>query len=85
MTRKRAHAQDLAQSICDLGETDVTEVETWSDDDLYDWLEAWGYSWEGADGWIDLEDIEYDYPDDDPVSVVDFFKGKSGWRFPRTD
>lgn len=75
MSRKRMHAQELAQSICDSGEVDVTfeQVQGWSDDDLYDWLESWGYSWEGVDGWVDLEDIDYDYPDDDPVSVVDFF------------
>lgn len=75
MTRKRAHAQDQAQSIIDSGETNITfeQVLAWSDEDLYDWLESWGYTWEGADGWVDLEDIDYDCPDDDPVSVVDFF------------
>ena len=59
MSRKRAHAQELAQQICDSGETKITfdQVETWSDEDLYYWIEAWGYSWEGADGWVDLEDL----------------------------
>lgn len=56
MSRKRAHAQDEAQSIIDSGETDiVTAVETWSDDDLYDWLEAWGYEWDSAEGWVKVD------------------------------
>lgn len=33
MTRKRAHAQDQAQSIIDSGEVEVFEVETWSDEE----------------------------------------------------
>lgn len=74
-TRKRAHAQDLAQSICDANESDQDfvrseDIETWSNYDLYEWLEAWGYEWDDINGWVNLEDI--DYPDDDPVSMVDF-------------
>lgn len=71
MTRKRMHAQELAQSICDSGEVDVTfeDVQGWSDEDLYEWIEYWGYVWEGAHGWVDLEDI--DYPESDPIMSLE--------------
>lgn len=57
-SRKRAHAQDLAQSIIDSGVTDVEEVETWSDYDLYEWLEVLGFTWDERDGWAQEEDEE---------------------------
>jgi hypothetical protein len=61
MSRKRARAQVVAEQIIENHptETDVTleDIETMSDPDLYDWLEAWGYSWEGVDGWVDPEDL----------------------------
>lgn len=60
MSRKRAHAQDLAQVIIDSESTDVASVETWSDYDLYEWLETWGYEWDDREGWSFVEDCEPD-------------------------
>lgn len=61
MSRKRAHAQVLAEWIIDEYPNDVEvtldQVETMPDDDLYNFCEDWGYSWEGVRGWVDLEDL----------------------------
>lgn len=58
MTQKRTQALEVAEIICDSGETDVEfgGVKSWSDEDLYEWIESWGYTWEGDDGWVYLED-----------------------------
>lgn len=59
MSRKRAHAQVLAEWIIKEHELDliIDDIETWPDLNLYGFCEYFGYSWEGVQGWVDLEDL----------------------------
>lgn len=59
MDPKRLEALVLAQQICDDGDTTKTfeQIERWSDHDLFEWIENWGYTWDDVQGWVDLEDI----------------------------
>lgn len=54
---KRWAAEDVAAVVIETEETDVTEeqIEQWSDLTLYEWLEAWGYSYNGVD-WVPVEE-----------------------------
>jgi hypothetical protein len=52
---KRTYADDLALILIEIAPTDVTEeqVKQWNDNDLYEWLEAWGYEWNEKEGsWL---------------------------------
>ena len=52
---KRTYADDLALILIEIAPTDVTEeqVKQWNDNDLYEWLEAWGYVWHEKEGsWL---------------------------------
>lgn len=42
-------ALDLLNTLDD-DETNVTadDIARWRDDEIYDWLEAWGFEWDGA-------------------------------------
>jgi hypothetical protein len=57
MTHRRSpkewKAADLAEQIAISGDTDVTpeDVKRWPSYDLYDWLEAWDYEWNGSE-WV---------------------------------
>ena len=57
--KKRWEAEDIALAIIDTDTTDVTEskMRRWSDDDLYEWLEAWGFEWR-ANSWHGTVEIE---------------------------
>ena len=51
-SRKYGIAKDeIAAMIIESRETDVTmdKLETWQDFDLYDWIESWGYEWDGSE------------------------------------
>lgn len=47
---------EMAAHIIENLETDVTmeQVEMWQDFDLYDWLEGWGFEWNGQE-WCSTE------------------------------
>ena len=53
MDAKEREARDLAEMIAVSQDTDVEpdNLAAWPDYDVYEWLEAWGYSWDGQ-GWI---------------------------------
>ncbi len=40
---------EMAAHIIENYDTDVTmeKIETWQEFDLYDWLESWGFAWDG--------------------------------------
>lgn len=55
-TRKYIIAKDeIAAHILENYNTDVTaeQIETWLEFDLYEWLEAWGFVWDGQE-WANL-------------------------------
>lgn len=56
---KYEDALDIARAIVESKRTELSfsDVEEWSPDYLYEWLEAWGYVWVGG-GWGALEEEE---------------------------
>ncbi len=57
--KKRREAEDIALAIIDTDTIDVAEskMRRWSDDELYEWLEAWGFEWR-ANSWHGVVEIE---------------------------
>lgn len=57
---KVEQARELALHLADSEDTDVTpeDVASMADHDLVEWVESWGFSWDGS-GWENLEDIDY--------------------------
>ncbi len=55
-TIKRIDAEEIGREIAENGDTDVVigDLSRWSDDDLYEWLESWGYEF-GVDGWRNID------------------------------
>ena len=55
----------MASVIIDNFDTDVTErqISEWSDGDLYDWLIAWDYTWNGSE-WVETEGDEAQFDED---------------------
>ena len=53
MTRQESAARDIAREIAAVQDTDVTpgDIDAWSADDVYEWLAAWGYEWDGVE-WL---------------------------------
>jgi hypothetical protein len=48
---QRIDAEDIGAQICQTDSVLVTpaQIVTWSDTDLKDWLESFGYTWNGQD------------------------------------
>lgn len=46
---QRSDSEGLAEIIIDDDDTNITmaQVKLWTDQDLKEWLEAWGYEWDG--------------------------------------
>lgn len=55
---KEQQAREIALILSERDDNDVTEddVEGWRDWDIYEWIEAFGYEWDGNE-WV-LEDDE---------------------------
>ncbi len=65
---KEEAAQEIARAILESEETDVTvaDISRWHKDDVYEWIEAWGYQWDKeAQEWYaagnEITDDERDY------------------------
>jgi hypothetical protein len=57
MTIRRIDAEEIGRDIAESDDTDVVigDIFRWSDDDLYEWLASWGYTW-SDDGWRNVDD-----------------------------
>lgn len=54
---KRTKAENAAKDAILRGITDlpISQIEMWFDQELYDWLDAWGYIWSEGQ-WVFIED-----------------------------
>ena len=53
MNRQERLARDLAETLTDTQETEVQPdtIAGWPDYDVYEWLAAWGFHWDGQQ-WV---------------------------------